>query len=481
MSNHFPQTPEFTGIYRPSRIEADVTNLEVIGALPEQIQGTFFQVSPDHQFPPMLGQDIFFNGDGLVSAFRFEHGRVSLKRRYVETERLQAQRREQRSLNGVYRNTFTNDPLAAANNSTANTTVLTHAGVLLAMKEDSLPYAMDPDTLETLGVWDFNGQVKAATFTAHPKVDPANGDLLCFAYEARGDGTPDIAYYEIDANGVLKREVWFKAPYAAMIHDFAVTEHHVIFPVIPLTVDIERMKQGGQHFQWQPDLPQLFGVLPRKGTADDVRWFHGPADGFQGHTLNAFEVGRKIIVDMPVTSGNVFYFFPQADGYVPSPETLKAGLARWTFDLDATDTQVVPQPLTNFPCEFPRCDERYSGRPYRHGFLLAFDPTLPWDAATLGAPPFQFFNQLAHLNVETGETQTWFAGDAECFQEPIFVPRSADAPEGDGYVISLLNHLRSESTELVVLDALDLAAGPVARIQVPFRMRMSLHGNWTPA
>jgi carotenoid cleavage dioxygenase len=113
--------------------------------------------------------------------------------------------------------------------------------------------------------------------------------------------------------------------------------------------------------------------------------------------------------------------------------------------------------------------------------MLGFDPSLPFDGASLGAPPFQFFNQLVHLNLATGATNAWFPGDAECFQEPIFVPRSAQAPEGDGYLIALLNHLRGEDTELVILDTQDLSAGPVARVQIPVRMRMSLHGNWSPA
>lgn len=480
MSKQFPKIPEFTGLYKPSRVECDIYDLEIEGRVPAEINGIFYQVSPDSYYPPMLGTDIFFNGDGLVSAFQFDKGKVRLRRRYVHTDRLMTQRIEGRSLNGVYRNVYTNDKLAAENNTTANTTVLFHGDVLLSMKEDAMPYALDPITLETRGVHDFGGQVKSATFTAHPKVDPDNGDLLCFAYEAKGDGSPDIAYFEIDAAGKLKKEIWIKGPYAAMIHDFAVTEKHVIFPLIPLTVDVERMKQGGQHFQWQPDLPQLFGVLPRDGGADEVRWFEGPANGFQGHTLNAFEEDNKIYVDMPVTDGNVFYFFPQADGWVPPGESLISRMKRWTFDLSSTSHYVEPVALTDFPCEFPRCDERYTGKRYRHGFVLAFDPTLPFDSS-LGERPFQFFNQLAHIDVENGACDAWFPGDSQCFQEPIFVPRSKDSAEGDGYVIALLNHLNGDDTELVVLDSLDMAAGPVARIKIPFRMRMSLHGNWTPA
>lgn len=481
MTNLFPDSREFSGpLFRPSRVEADVFDLEVEGTVPPEIEGIFYQVAPDPQFPPMLGDDIFFNGDGMVSAFRFANGKVSLRRRYVETDRLLAQRREGRSLNGIYRNVYTNDPAAAANNTTANTSVLEYGGVLLAMKEDALPYALDRDSLKTLGSWDFSGQVKSATFTAHPKVDPVTGDLLAFSYEAKGEGSRDIAYFEFGRDGILKKEVWFEAPYAAMVHDLAVTENFVIFPVMSLTVDVERMKAGGRHFEWQPELPQLFGVLPRNGSGKDVRWFKGPANGFQGHVLNAFERDGKVYMDMPVASGNIFYFFPQADGFVPPPESLRSNLMRWTFDLQSSSDQVVPEPLNDFICEFPRCDDRYVGKAYRHGFMLAFDPTLPYDGQRLGPPPFQFFNQLAHLDVETGRSEAWFAGDKESFQEPIFVPRSPTAPEGDGYVIALLNHLGSESTSLVVLDAGHMSAGPVARIRIPFRMRMSLHGSWSP-
>lgn len=481
MSILFPETPEFSGaLYRPSRVEADVMDLEIEGSLPAAIRGAFYQVSPDPQYPPLLGQDIFFNGDGMISAFFFADGKASLRRRYVQTARLLAQRREGRSLNGIYRNTYTNDPLAAANNTTANTAVLKYGDVLLALKEDALPYAMDPQTLETLGVYDWNGQIKSATFTAHPKIDPLTGNLLAFSYEAKGDATPDMAYFEISPDGKLLHEIWFEAPYAAMVHDCAVTPNYIVLPFIPLTVDVERMKRGGQHFQWQPDLPQLFAVLPRRGSASDVRWFKGPADGFQGHTLNAFEENGLIHVDMPVTGGNVFYFFPQEDGFVPSPETLSSSLHRWTFDLNATSDRVEPRPLNNYPCEFPRVDDRYIGQPYEHGFMLSFDPTRPYRAEN-GPMPFQFFNLLTHFNLKTGVSDSWFAGDSECFQEPIFVPRSADAPEGDGYVIALLNHIADYSSELVVLDSRDMAAGPVARIKIPLRMRMSLHGSWSPA
>ncbi|MBW8300511.1 MAG: carotenoid oxygenase family protein [Hydrogenophaga sp.] len=481
MTKLFPNTPEFTGaLYTPARFEGEVFDLEIDGKVPEEIDGTFFQVAPDPQYPPMLGEDMFFNGDGAISAFQFKNGHVDFKRRYVMTERLKAQRAARASLHGVYRNQYTNDPsVFDLNNSTANTNVVVHAGKLLALKEDSAPYALDPITMETIGLWDFDGQLTSATFTAHPKIDPATGDLLCFGYEAKGDATPDIVYYEIDAKGRMKRETWIVAPYAAMIHDFAVTENYVIFPLMPLTVDLQRLKDGGKHFQWQPGLDQLFGVLRRDGDGRDIRWFKAP-NGFQGHTLNAFDDRGRIYIDMPITSGNIFYFFPQSDGTVPPPETLSSNMMRLTIDMTSTGDGLEMKALTSFACEFPRSDDRYMGRQYSHGFVIAMDPTKPFDEARIGPRPFQFFNQLAHINVANGRTKTWFADDQSCFQEPIFVPKHADAPEGEGYVIGLCNRLAECRTDLLVLDAQHIDEGPIATVRLPIRLRMSLHGNWVP-
>lgn len=109
--------------------------------------------------------------------------------------------------------------------STANTNVLYFNGRLLACKEDSPPYSLDPETLETIGLEDFDGQLPSMTFTAHPKID--RGELYGFGYEAKGDGTPDICYFSIDAQGKFMETVWLVSPVVAMIHDFALTENWV--------------------------------------------------------------------------------------------------------------------------------------------------------------------------------------------------------------------------------------------------------------
>lgn len=96
---------------------------------------------------------------------------------------------------------------------------------------------MDPITLETFGLYDFDGQLPSCTFTAHPKMDPISKEFVCFGYEAKGDGTPDVCYFSFDKEGKLREEVWMVAPVCAMIHDFAVTDNWVCTPLLASSHD----------------------------------------------------------------------------------------------------------------------------------------------------------------------------------------------------------------------------------------------------
>src|SRR5665213_3359668 len=79
----FPKTMNFDGFMQPARFEADIADVEVEGDIPTGIDGAFFRVHPDPQFPARMGDDIWFNGDGMISLFRFHNGRVDFKHRWV--------------------------------------------------------------------------------------------------------------------------------------------------------------------------------------------------------------------------------------------------------------------------------------------------------------------------------------------------------------------------------------------------------------
>ncbi|KAH6999202.1 carotenoid oxygenase [Ilyonectria sp. MPI-CAGE-AT-0026] len=480
----FPNLPQFSGFMKPCRFEGEIRFLEVEGDLPEELDGTFYRVMPDPQFAPFVEDDPWFNGDGNITAFRFSKGNVHLQQKYVRTEKFIKEREAQRALGGKYRNKYT-DAVEFKVRTTANTNIFYFNKVLLAIKEDAPPFAMDPITLETIGLCDFNGQLPSLTFTAHPKLDPITKELVCFGYEAKGDGTPDVCFYNIGANGIFTEVVWLVSPVVGMIHDFAVTENWVLFPMIPQVCDIDRLKQGGEHWQWDPKVPFYLGVLPRRGAkGDDVKWFKAP-NAFPGHTTNAYETPEgNIVFDLPLTDKNVFFWWPDANGNAPNPHDIQAKYVRFTLDPQASELELpTPEIILERDMEFPRIDDRVSMKRHQHSFFDMMAPELGTDFAAIapvlgGGHPL--YNSLGHLDHQTGKLEVYFAGKTHMVQEPVFVPRSDDAPEGDGFLMALVNNYSTMSSELHILDSRDFSTAR-AIVKLNIRLRAGLHGNWVDA
>ncbi|MBI2994200.1 MAG: carotenoid oxygenase family protein [Gammaproteobacteria bacterium] len=474
---NFGNNPAFTGFNAPFRAEVDVFDLEVEGELPAALNGAFYRVQPDFLYPPRYANDVPFNGDGHVSMFRFVAGHVDFKCRFVRTQRYKAQRAVRRALYGTYRNRGTDMPeVRELSGGTANTNLILHAGRLFALKEDSPPVQIDPNTLDTLDDYcTFNGKLKSRTFTAHPKLDPMSGEMVGFGYEAKGDNTDDVAVYSLDKNGEVNWEAWIKVPYVGMLHDFGLTQTHVTFLVIPLVVDMEQMKQGGVHFIWDDTMPTWFGVMRRGGDGKDLRWYKGPTR-MATHCMNAFSDGTKVYADMDMAEGNQFPFFPNRRG--PFDFRKASGrLTRLFVDLskksDTYDLEVLHPEIG----VLPRADERYWSLPYKVGFMPVMDPTLPLDQAKVGNTGL-ILNTWTRFDHATGKSTSWHTDPVSGLQECQFVPRSQNAPEGDGWLIGLCNRYEDMRTDLLVLDALHLADGPVATVRLPLKLRNGVHGTW---
>jgi len=447
--------------------------------VPTQLNGTFHRVHPDQQFPPKFDDDQFFNGDGMVTMFRFRGGKIDFKQRYIHTDKFKLERDAGKALFGAYRNPLTDDESVKGRiRGTANTNVMVHAGELYAMKEDSPCFLMDPLTLESKGYTDFGGTLKTQTFCAHPKIDPKTGNFCGFGYATKGLLTKDMCYFEIDPQGKVLFEIPFENKYYCMMHDFAVTEDYVVFHTIPIVSSWERLEKRLPHFGFDTSLPIYLGVLPRKGgTAKDMRWFTAP-NCFGSHVMNAFNDGTKIHFDIPEAKNNVFPFFPDVRGTPFDPIAGRPFLTRWTVDMASKGDQFEKrEQLSDLIDEFPRIDDRYATFAYRHGWMLVMDPDMPFEGPGGRISGF-VMNKIAHIDLQTGKQDAWWAGPQSICQEPCFIPRRKDAAEGDGYLIALVDNLITNYTELVILDALKLSEGPIARAMLPIRLRSGLHGNY---
>ena len=475
----FPDSPSFTGFNTPSRIEADIAGLVHHGVIPPELNGAFYRVQPDPQFPPRLADDISFNGDGMITRFHIHDGQCDFRQRWAKTDKWKLENEAGKALFGAYRNPLTDDDAVEGEvRGTANTNAFLYGGKLWALKEDSPALLMDPATMETDGYTRFQGRMKGQTFTAHPKVDPQTGNMIAFGYAASGLCSDDVAFYEISPDGELVQEICFKAPYYCMMHDFAITPDYAVFNVMPSIGSWERLEKGLPHFGFDTTLPVYLGVLSRK--SGDIRWFK-TGNSFNSHVMNAFQDGSKVHFDIPVAKNNMFPFFPDVHGAPFNGMEAMSYLTRWTVDMasnsDAFDSETR---LTDTAAEFPRIDDRYAGQLYRYGWMLEMDMHRLVELKG-GSAGGLLMNCLFLKDHQTGAEQHWWCGPVSSLQEPCFIPRSKTAPEGDGWIVQICNRLEEHRSDLLLFDALDIEKGPIATINIPIRMRFGLHGNWADA
>ncbi|MFI4936503.1 MAG: carotenoid oxygenase family protein [Caulobacterales bacterium] len=462
MDGSQPINPFLAGNYGPVRAEDDF-DLEVVGEIPAALRGAFYRNGPNPQFPPMDDYH-WFSGDGMIHGFFVEDGKVRYRNRWVRTPRWQAENAAGKRLYGTFGNPMTTDPSVLGTDSgVANTNILWHGGHLLALEEGHAPFELDPKTLDSRGyVEAYRGKV-----TAHPKIDPETGEMVWFAYMAGAmPFNTTVSYGVTDAAGQVVRRDDFEAPFCSMVHDFLVTRRHALFPILPLTGDLQRVMSGGPAFAWEPDKGSHVGVMRRDAGVETIRWFTTDAL-YVFHPMNAWEEGEKISAD--VMEYPAAPLFPNADG---SPGTGgPARLVRWTFDLADTSDTIKRTPLDDLPGEFPRFDERRAGLGYRHG----------WFAASTRRPEGVRFDAIAHIDLTTGKRVQHVFDSGDAPGEPVFVPRSADAPEGDGWLVAVVYRQAEDRSDFVVFDAQDVPAGPIAVARLPRRVPFGFHGNWRAA
>jgi carotenoid cleavage dioxygenase len=455
--------PYLAGNFAPVRSEDDF-ELEVTGEIPAGLSGAFYRNGPNPQFEPR-DEHHWFAGDGMIHAFFVEGGKVRYRNRYVRTPKWELEHAAGRALFGVFGNPMTSDPSVMGKDSgVANTNIVWHAGHLLALEEGHKPFELDPATLAPMGYADqYLNRV-----TAHPKLDPETGEMVWFGYSiGEMPFTRTVSYGVTDAAGKVTRRDDFEAPFSSMVHDFLVTRRHALFPILPLTGDLQRVMTGGPAYAWEPDKGSHVGVLRRDAPVETMRWFTTDAC-YVFHPMNAWEEGDKILAD--VMEYPAAPLFPNADGSVG--ERAAARLVRWTFNLAGDSNTIKRTPIDDLQGEFPRFDERRAGLAYRHGWFAGI---------SRGGLTSIRFDTIAHIDLASGRRvdHVFDAGDSP--GEPVFVPRAPDAAEGDGWLVAVVYRGGTDRSDFVVLDAQDVAAGPIAVASVPRRVPFGFHGNWRGA
>ena len=454
----------------PIPFESDAPFLKVTGELPRELNGTLYRNGPNPQFSAPGAH--WFVGDGMLHAFQLDNGRASYRNRWVRTPKWQAERAAGRALFGGFGRRLPDAPADITDTGVANTNVIFHAGRLLALEEAHLPTEIEPGTLATRGSCDFGGRLHGP-FTAHPKADPVSGELLFFGYNATGPFTPSLSFGAISPLGNVTRLGHFEAPYASMVHDFIVTENHLLFPVLPITGSMDRAIAGQPAYAWEPEKGAFVGVMKRQGSgsdsAPDIVWFRGESC-YVFHVMNAWEDGSRIIADVMQCEEAPLFSHP--DGRPTDPAKSRARLCRWSFDLSGQTDRFTQTYLDDLTGEFPRIDDRRAGLVSQHGWYACAAPQGPAFAALSG---------IVHVDGSGARRGIYLLPDGDSLSEPVFVPRAANAAEGDGWLLSVVWRSSTNTSDLAVFNATDVESGPVACVHLGHRVPDGFHGNWVGA
>jgi len=439
-------SPYLQGNFGPVQEELTSTTLEVRGSLPRELTGRLLRIGPN----PVAPQEPYhwFTGNGMVHGVQLREGRAEWYRnRYVrDAEVVEAKGWPE-----------VPGPQHGMGGNTANTNVIGHAGSTWAIVEGGgLPVQLTND-LETVARSDFGGTLEGG-FTAHPKKDPITGELHAVTYYWEWD---HIKYVVVDTAGRVRHQVEVPVPGGPMIHDMALTENFAVLFDLPCIFDPAVIEEGGSFpYRWHPEYGSRMGLLPREGTASDVRWFDVDTC-YVFHPLNAYETSDRTVVLDAVRHERMF------DKDANGPTEGKPVLARWTFDM--VGGSVKEERLDDRFIEFPRHDERLVGRKNRFGYAARYDMTDGYD-----------FPSLLKYDLEKGSSEEWDPGKGRSPMEPVFVPRHEGAAEDDGWILTWVYDAAGNRSELVVLEAGAFADGPIATVLLPERVPFGFHGNWVP-
>jgi carotenoid cleavage dioxygenase len=439
-SNRFLEGP-----FAPVHSEVTETSLKVTGSIPRELNGVLARIGPNPMQVANPALYHWFMGDGMVHGLRLEDGAARWYRnRWIGQDNV---RRAQKKA-----------PLPGPRRGpapTVNTNIIGHAGQLWALVEaGACPVALDGE-LESQRHGLFASDLKQG-FSAHPHLDPATGELHAICYD--GFDRSHLYHRVIDRSGALTRNVAIKVKHGPMVHDCALTQSSVVVLDLPVTFSIKAALGGSSlPYEWNPKHAARVGLLPRHGEGRDVRWFDiEPC--FVFHTCNAFDLEDGSAVVDVVVHGRMF------DRSRQGPEDQVVTFERWT--LNAHSGRVEREVLSRERQEFPRFDERLTGRAYRYAYAVGVNIANP------------SANALYRHDLTTGTTLAHHYGPRQLSGEVVFVPRHAGAAEEEGWLLSFVHDLDGGPGRVVILDAQDLAGPPQAVIEMPVRVPLGFHGNW---
>ena len=454
------------GNFSPVAEERDAEGMEVVGAIPNDLQGHFLRVGPNpvHVFSEETYHT--FDGDGMIHAIEFNQSTARYRNRFIENEGFKLERERgdwvYKGMNSLMDPAPSRVPEGApASKNLANTAFAFHNETLYALHEPSQPTAISLPGLETIGPTDFGGRL-SHPFTAHPKIDKKTGEMMAYGYSFQA---PFVSYSVINEQGDLVHSTPITIPRSIFMHDFAVTEKYTLFLDFPITLDIGRAISGGPAVDFEPQYGSRIGVMPRYGTDEDVKWFDVET-GVVIHTANAWDEGSEVVLQASRSQTADIAGAGTSEGN--NLEENQGHLYEWRINL-ATGS-ISERKLSDIPCDFTRVNDDYACHKTRYVYAGIFNTERAFT-----------FDGIMKYDNEAGVTETFKYGPNRHGGEAVFAPKVGSSCEDDGYLVCFVHDEATNQSECLIIDAQHLEAGPVATIIMPFRVPYGFHAAWVGA
>lgn len=462
----YPVNQFLEGSYAPVAEERVIhfDEIQVEGTMPQDLNGVYVRNGPNQRHEP-VSQYHRYDGDGMLHALHFDNGRVTYRNRWIRTGPFLE---EEKTGHGIYqgmlgdgRNVHPEMPVK----DTSNTDVVLHAGNIVTMWYLSGdPYLVDPITLETKGEFNFNGS-RTTPISAHGKTDENTDEFMFFDY---GREAPYMHYGTVNGDGDLTTFMPVELPGPRMPHDMWISSKHSILHDLPLIWDETAFKAGRVKLRFEESWPARFAVIPRHGSADDIRWVEFEPC-YILHTINAWEEGDWLHMTgcriKPYQSANGE---PDLQSIVTimGRHKLNACLYRWSVNLKTGETR---EGLIDdrWNAEFPTWNNRFMGSSMKYAYMTH-----------IVTEPLVHFAGLIKYDMDTGESQYYSDGDGYTYSESPFAPADNATSEDHGYLISFVRNSADEKSEVHIFDARDIEPGPVCKLTLPCRVPEGFHATW---
>ena len=451
-----------------SEASYEITGVE--GRVPAWLQGSYYVNGPARFERAGRRCKNWLDGDGMICSLRFIPEGIHYTSRFVQTPKLRDEEAAGQFLYRGFGMSFPGDRLRrkVMLEPPVNVSVYHYNGKLLAFGEQTLPFELDPITLETRGEYDFNGSLnEISPFAAHAKYD---GGLLNFGVSF-SSAKPMLNVYEFNDSGSLLRRKRYEIQMPHSLHDFGFTARHTVFFLSPLLMNFQPFWDEGasvmESLAWEPEKGSRILVAPR-GTNKDEPFFVPAGNGYCLHLINCFEESGILTVDILELERPVY------GDYEPLPDlfTIVAPGRPVRYRIDLTSRTVIeriPMAYDRTP-DFPAIDTSLAGLPYDEFWMLGIQHS--------GRDGRKFFDQLAYGSWKHGDVKAVYNLPAgEYFGgEPVYVPNPADSHDG----VVIVEHLQPTGTHssFLLFDAHAIASGPIARLPLRGHIHPGFHASF---